>query len=215
MFKMTNSINSNKLDHSVNKTTGASISIAPPSNAVELDIASLRIPSNFGVSLGVKKILNLVPVGKPTPTQFFRSNPDEDMQFNAMLLAPKGSQESYLMSNSVAEHLSGLIKPVTLVLVIDRQGNLRLVPVPFPGPDGQRNPWHQSLLEALTLAKTDWLRISANMQSGGYDVFQAQATLPSPEWPKHTIDEIVKIAFRGRIINDLDHPVVQDLFGRV
>jgi hypothetical protein len=85
---------------------------------------------------GVKKILNLVPVGKPTATQFFRTHPSVDMQFNAMLLAPKGTQETYLMSQHVAGQLSELIKPVTLVLVIDRQSNLRLVPVPFPGGEG-------------------------------------------------------------------------------
>jgi hypothetical protein len=189
--------------------------IAPQATSAEFDIASLRIPSNFGASLGVKKILNLVPVGKPTATQFFRTHPEETMQFNAMLLSSKGTQETYLMSQQVAGQLSELIKPVTLVLVIDRQGNLRLVPVPFPGPDGQRNPWHQSLLDALILAKTSWLRINANLGSGGYDVFLALGQLPDPEWPNHTMDEIIKIAFRGRIINDLEHPVVQGLFGAV
>ena len=212
---MTNTINSNKPTPAADSTTDTSLPITSTTDAEELDIASLRIPSNFGASLGVKKILNLVPVGKPINSQFFRTHPSVDMQFSAMILAPKGTQETYLVSQHVAEHLPELIKPVTIILIIDRQGNLRLVPVPYPGPDGQRNPWHQSLLEALTLAKTDWLRISANMQNGGYDVYQARATLASPEWPEHTMDEIIKIAFRGRIINDLDHPVVQGLFGKV
>ena len=212
---MTNTINSNKPTPAADSTTDTSLPITSTTDAEEFDIASLRIPSNFGASLGVKKILNLVPVGKPINSQFFRTHPSVDMQFSAMILAPKGTQETYLVSQHVAEHLPELIKPVTIILIIDRQGNLRLVPVPYPGPDGQRNPWHQSLLEALTLAKTDWLRISANMQNGGYDVYQARATLASPEWPEHTMDEIIKIAFRGRIINDLDHPVVQGLFGKV
>jgi hypothetical protein len=53
------------------------------------------------------------------------------------------------------------------------------------------------------------------MSGGGYDVFQALGQLPDPEWPNHTMDEIIKTAFRGRIINDLEHPVVQSLFGTV
>jgi len=212
---MTNILNTNKLDLVSNSATDVSLSTSSPANAGEFDIASLRIPSNFGASLGVKKILNLVPVGKPTPAQFFRTHILEDMQFNGMLLSSKGTQETYLIGPQVAGQLSELIKPVTLLLVIDRQCNLRLVPVPFPGSDGQRNPWHQSLLDALILAKTSWIRISANMSGGGYDVFQAMGQLPDPEWPNHTIDEIIKIAFRGRIINDLEHPVVQSLFGRM
>ncbi|MDP4836403.1 MAG: hypothetical protein NWS01_04550 [Burkholderiales bacterium] len=212
---MTNTFNTNKPALEIGTATDELLSTTSPANIEEFDIASLRIPSNFGASLGVKKILNLVPVGKPTATQFFRTHPSANMRFDTMLLASKGTQETYLMSQQVAGQLSELIKPVTLVLVIDRQSNLRLVPVPFPGPDGQRNPWHQSLLDALTLAETSWIRISANMSGGGYDVFQALGQLPDPEWPNHTMDEIIKIAFRGRIINDLEHPVVQSLFGTV
>jgi hypothetical protein len=211
-------INANSANNPVpaaNDLSDYSQPFAPQATSAEFDITSLRIPSNFGATLGVKKILNLVPVGKPTPTQFFRSHTNDAMQFNAMLLAPKGSQENYLVTHQVAGHIPELVKSVTLMLVIDRQNNLRLVPVPLPGPEGQRNPWHQTLLDAITLSKTNWLRINANLGNGGYDVFQAQVELPDPEWPDHTIDEIIKVAFRGRIINDLAHPVVQGLLGRV
>ena len=212
---MINGNNANNPAPAGNGLSDNSQPFAPQVTSAEFDIASLRLSSNFGATLGVKKILNLIPVGKPTPTQFFRSHTNDAMQFNAMLLAPKGSQENYLVTHQVAGHIPELVKSVTLVLVIDRQNNLRLVPVPLPGPEGQRNPWHQTLLDALTLAQTNWLRINANLGNGGYDVFQAQVELPDPEWPDHTIDEIIKIAFRGRIINDLVHPIVQGLLGRV
>jgi hypothetical protein len=60
-----------------------------------------------------------------------------------------------------------------------------------------------------------WLRIKANMHMGGYDVYEADGALPEPEWPDHTIEPLIEVAFRGKIITSLDHPVVQTLLGRI
>ena len=53
------------------------------------------------------------------------------------------------------------------------------------------------------------------MDLKGYDIFEAAANLPEPIWPETTMDELLEVAFRGRIITGLDHPVVQDRLGRV
>jgi hypothetical protein len=37
--------------------------------------------------------------------------------------------------------------------------------------------------------------------------------IPDPEWPELTMDEIVRIAVRGRVIDTLDHPVLKKLRG--
>ena len=55
----------------------------------------------------------------------------------------------------------------------------------------------------------------ANMHVGGYDVYEAEGELPEPEWPEHDIDALVQVAFRGKIITDLDHPIVQSLLGKI
>ena len=89
---MINGNNANNPAPAGNGLSDNSQPFAPQVTSAEFDIASLRLSSNFGATLGVKKILNLIPVGKPTPTQFFRSHTNDAMQFNAMLLAPKGSQ---------------------------------------------------------------------------------------------------------------------------
>jgi len=64
-------------------------------------------------------------------------------------------------------------------------------------------------------AKLKWLRITANMHAGGYDVYEAEGALPEPEWPAHDIDTLVEVAFRGNIITSLDHPVIQTLLGKI
>jgi hypothetical protein len=101
-----------------------------------------------------------------------------------------------------------------LRVAIDRHNNVFLIPVPLPGEDGKRNPWHDSLASAVSLAESTWIRIGANMHVGAYDVYRAEGNIPEPEWPDVSMEELIGVAFRGKVIPDIDHPVIQALLGR-
>lgn len=189
------------------------LNVAPVAMIENLKL--LRLPANYGATLGVKKLLTTVPVGKPKKPQFFRAHTSDDMTFTAMLLEQKETRESYLVSPNVAQEFSELVRPVQLHTAIDRQNNVFLIPIPLPGEDGSRNPWHESLAQAVERSKLEWLRITANMQLGSYDVYVAKSTLAAPEWPTYDIDALIQVAFRGKIITTLDHPVVQSLLGEI
>ena len=187
-------------------------------NSTEQSISSLqalRLPANYGTTLGVKKLLTNVPVGKPKKPQFFRTHINSEMTFAAMLLEQKESRESYVVVPEVANQISELVRPVQLHAAIDRQNNVFLIPVQLPNESGIRNPWHESLAQSVEHAKLNWIRVAANMHAGGYDVYEAEAALPQPEWPEHDIDALVQVAFRGKIITSLEHPVVQSLLGKI
>jgi hypothetical protein len=188
---------------------------APTPTTTATDLKSLRLPANYGATLGVKKLLNKVLVGKLKKHQFFRTHISDEMTFPAMILENKEARESYVVVPEVAQEISELVRPVMLHAAIDRQNNVSLIPVQLPGEDGTRNPWHESLAQAVEHAKLKWLRITANMHAGGYDVYEAEGELPEPEWPAHDIDALVQVAFRGKIITSLDHPVVQSLLGKI
>ena len=188
---------------------------APTPTTTVTDLKSLRQPANYGATLGVKKLLNKVLVGKLKKHQFFRTHISDEMTFPAMILENKEARESYVVVPEVAQEISELVRPVMLHAAIDRQNNVSLIPVQLPGEDGTRNPWHESLAQAVEHAKLKWLRITANMHAGGYDVYEAEGELPEPEWPAHDIDALVQVAFRGKIITSLDHPVVQSLLGKI
>jgi hypothetical protein len=177
--------------------------------------SSLRLTQNFGESLGVKKVLATVPVGRPSKDRFFRTHTSQSWVFPTCILENKAAGETYVVSPEVASVLGDLVRPVELYAVIDRQNNPSLISIPLPGPNGVRNPWHESLIQAVERAKSVWLRISANKDVGGYDIYEATAKLPDPVWPDTTMDELLETAFWGRIITDPDHPVVQDRMGRV
>ena len=186
-----------------------------PVSAGAKDLSSLRLPANYGATLGVKKLLTGVSVGKPKKHLFFRTHLSDDMTFAAMLLEQKEVRESYVVRPDVAQQISDLVSAVMLHAAVDRQNNVFLIPVPLPGDSGSRNPWHESLAQAVEHAKLKWIRIAANMHTGGYDVYEAEGGLPEPDWSDHDIDALVDVAFRGKIITSLDHPVIQALLGKV
>ena len=111
-----------------NKTT-----TKQPSPTTSTDLMSLRLPANYGATLGVKKLLTNVSVGRPKKPQFFRTHTVEEMTFPAMILENKEARESYVVVPEVAQEISELVRPVMLHAAIDRQNNVFLIPVPLPG----------------------------------------------------------------------------------
>ena len=53
------------------------------------------------------------------------------------------------------------------------------------------------------------------MADGKYDVFEASGSIPDPEWPELPFREMLKLCFKDRYIDSLDHPVLQSLRGEV
>jgi hypothetical protein len=44
-------------------------------------------------------------------------------------------------------------------------------------------------------------------------VFKAAADLPAPVWPDHTLQDLIRVAFKERLIDRADHPVLKRLWG--
>ncbi len=186
-----------------------------PQDNDPFDLSRLRVSQDFAQTLGVRKLLTTVPVRKPNRQEFIRVRPGEDYRLETVILELKEDRESYLIEPNLWSELPGELVVKVLFTCINRQGVLTLWPVRMPGEDGRQDPWNASALEAADLARKRWVRVVANMSLGAYDVFEASGNLPEPEWPELTLQEILKIAFKGRYITELDHPVVRRLRGEV
>jgi hypothetical protein len=51
------------------------------------------------------------------------------------------------------------------------------------------------------------------MSLGAYEIFSAASVIQDPTWPELPFNELLRIAFRDRIISSPDHPVVKRLRG--
>jgi hypothetical protein len=186
-----------------------------PGGTDPFDPARLRLPQDFGAGLGVKKIITTVSVRKPDRQWFVRVHPDEAWRLPTAVIEIKEDREVYLVDPALATELPGEVVPMMLFTSITRQGVPFLWPIRLPGDDGKHNEWYRTALEAAQRAQTRWVRIAANMAAGGYDVFEATGALPEPEWPDLSFPELLRIAFRDRLIRTADHPVLRRLRGEV
>jgi hypothetical protein len=180
------------------------------------DPNSLRLEQNFAETVGVKKLLTTVPVRKPNKQDFVRVHPDPAYRLTpAAIIELKEDREVYLVRPAMAPELPGEFAPATLFLTTNRQNVLHLWPVKLPGPDGKHNEWHRSAAEAAERAMDRWVRITANLSLGAYEISQATGELPQPTWPDFPFAEILEIAFRGHIVDRADHPLIRRLRGAV
>ncbi|HAA52162.1 MAG TPA: hypothetical protein DCE43_20765 [Planctomycetaceae bacterium] len=178
------------------------------------DPARLRLTES--AQIGVKKALTLISCGKPNRQQFVRVHPSEDYRMQTALFTDEVNQESYLVAPELWDELAGEIQPKYLFAAITKTtGNVFLWPVRVPDTDGRRNNWHLSAHHAAELAMEKWVRVQANMSDGKYDVFEATGDVPDPEWPELPFREMLKLCFKDRYIDSLDHPVLQSLRGEV
>jgi hypothetical protein len=179
------------------------------------DPETLRLTQGFTASVGVKKALLSIPVRKPNKAEFVRAHPSESYRLTTAVVELKEERETYIVAPALRPELTteATFRPKLLVTAISRQNVLFLWECNLPRADGRADEWSRTMLEAVHLATTEWVRVVANQSLGAYDVFRASAQLSEPEWPETPFKELLRIAFRDRLISSLDHPVLRRLRG--
>src|SRR6516165_5864135 len=178
------------------------------------DLANLRLAQNYNETAGVKKLLRTVPVRKPNKQDFIRVHPDAAFRENFAMIELREDREEYLVAGSeLVGELAAEIVNNTLFTAINRQGVVFLWPVRLPDADGKQMEWHRSARDAAEGATKCWMRVSPNMSLGAYEQIVAEAITAEPQWPEVSFQELIRMAFRDRLITSLDHPLVQRLRG--
>jgi hypothetical protein len=178
------------------------------------DPAALRLDQSYADTAGVKRLLTTVPVRKPNRQDFVRVHSDPAFRLTpTAVIEVKEDREVFLVTPNMAQFLAGEFSTVTLFTTINRQGTLHIWPVKLPTPEGRQNEWHRSAAEAAERAMKKWVRVTASMSLGAYEIFEASGDFPEPVWPDYSFEEILKTAFRDRIVDRPDHPLVKRLKG--
>jgi hypothetical protein len=179
------------------------------------DPAALRLGADYAEGLGVRKVITLVPNRKPNKSEWFQVRPGDAWRLQtAVLELERGIERStYLVAPSLWAELSGEISPALLLTCINRANDLFLWRIKLPGPDGRSNTWTESALEIAQAAAGTWCRMKSDTTNGIYSHWVSTEPLSDPKWPDLSFNEIIKLAFRGRMIDSLDHPVLRELRG--
>jgi hypothetical protein len=197
--------------------TGAPVA-APPNDDYTAKARSFdrfRLSQNFDRVAGVAKVIVTVNAQKPNGQAWFRVHQDEGYRMQVALLKLKNENEVFLISPSLVEQLAAEVVPHILYTYITRQGVVGLWPARLPSGDGRTDHWMRSAHEAAHIATTRWVRMTANMAAGAYDVNVTSANLSEPEWPEITFIKLLELAFAEHIVEDINHPVLRRLRGEI
>lgn len=174
-----------------------------------------RFSQDFESMAGIKKQILVVPVRKPDRQTWFWIHPDEDWRMPFALIELKEERDTYLVSPEVYPELAGECLPKYLITCQTKTGMTFFWPIKMAGPDGRLDPWNQSALRIVTEYPARWIRVVANLSLGAYEVYIAEGEFPPPTWPAEGFQSLLKKAFKDKIIETLDHPIVRMLRGRV
>ena len=174
---------------------------------------TLRVAPDGSEGAIVQSVLNFVPVRKPSKDWFFRIHPEYSLE--VLILELKDDGEVLLVDPKLQGALleEKCVSLRTIRLGVNRQGNIFLWPVRKP-VEGKRDAWATSALDAICLAETDWTRMQADMNYGAYKIQKALVT-DVPKWPEQQFNELLRIGFKGAIVDDLNHPTLRRLRGEV
>jgi hypothetical protein len=177
------------------------------------DLEKLKSTPAGAESTVMEKVLTVVPVRKPSKECFFRVHPEHHLDTLVLELKEEGS--TLLIAPDMRPHMLNekCVVHKRLQLAITRQGVPFIWPLRHP-QEGKRDTWAISAMDAAHLAINQWVRIQANMSLGAYDTSVAKVVV-DPVWPTQSFNELMRIAFKGSVIDSPDHPCLQQLRGEV
>lgn len=178
----------------------------------QFDPRKMTLNQDFIQMVGVKKEILRVPIQRPPKQAFFMPHPSPDWRIQVAALKTDEDNETYVVDPTMVDELHGEWVAKILVTCQTRQGGMYLWPVKLPGPDGRHDSWNESALRIVNEYAGRWIRVVPNMELSAYDVLEPITPLEPPEWTG-TPDELLCKAFRDRVIDRVDHPVIKALRG--
>lgn len=160
-----------------------------------------------------QKLRTLVTFGKLPLDKYIRVRPKADAAYPCLLLQTKKPSDQYLVTDALQSLLQGHVRKALVRMAVDRDGEPYLVPEMAADSGLKLHRWSASWNMALKIAESRWVRVKANLATGSYEVFAATDDLATPRWPDESIEEMVEMAFDGRVISDADHPIVSLVLG--
>lgn len=183
------------------------------------DFGSLKVTDMAPIL--TKRVVTSIPIRKPRPgIEFFRIRPEPEWTFPTYLLDLGGKGEGegkYLLTPDLYPEVieTKKLKLVTIYTGITYgSSDLFLSEIAEP-VNGEDNEYNRTRRSAYEMAKTQWVKLQTD--EGSYSTILAMSKLPEPVWPEEpeNIVKAIEIAFKDKLIDSRDHPVLKKLRGEL
>jgi hypothetical protein len=167
-----------------------------------------------GEGIDEEVLLTACPARQPRETDLFRVRLDdgeEVWRMKTLVVEYRGEDPAvprgfYLIHPRLARVFSGLGKPYLLLTCVSNHGSMFIWPIRFV--EGFGDSWCKSRLRIAVMAETQWIRVTG-ATGNGYTAVVSRKDHGEPRWQGANLDELLGIAFDGRIVEDLTHPLCQ------
>jgi len=151
-----------------------------------------------------------IPIKKPGNKNFFRVHPDPSYRLYDVPVFEEEGGDIYLPELELPDDLLEFVTHMNLFTAISHRGKLFVWK--FKATD---TSWLHSNLRVSRRAVDEWIRIKADFETGGYNVFPAPEPLRNkkPVFPTMSPEEIFTMAFDSRRITSVEHPLIRSLRG--
>jgi hypothetical protein len=165
-------------------------------------------------TLGEEMLLTTCPARQPRDSDLFRVRPDDETsiwRMKSLIVEYRGEDPAvprgfYLIHPRLARVFSGLGKAHLLLTCVTNHGSMFIWPIRLV--EGFGDSWCKSRLRIAAMAEAQWVRVLGS-QGNGYAAVVSRKDHGEPKWQGGTLDELLGIAFDGRIVEELTHPLAQ------
>src|SRR5262245_53255167 len=176
------------------------------------DPQRLRQEPGDDAALGVRELLVSVPYRKPSKEQFLRVHPDPAFRCTGGLIELKDDDsESFWVDPSLWPYVAD--EPTfgrrVVLTAVTRQGCPCLWGLRPPVTDGKTPAWVTIPLEAAKAAETKWVKLFWDQSQRRHRIKVSDHLTEEPLWPTQTFPELLRLAFKDRLITTTDHPVLK------
>jgi hypothetical protein len=194
--------------------SAANSSAANAAYSPALDAEKYRIDQDFAAHMQARKTTVAVSVQKPDRQHWIYIHPDRSWRMAVGVLEDKANRRTYVVEPRIVPEVTEDLVPKLLVAYVTRQGTPYLWPIRMPDEDGRLDSYSESALVIIEQYAAQWIRVLSNQSDRRYDVLETpKIDLPQPKWPEGGFSWMFDTAFKNRVIQDLNHPLLQTLRG--
>jgi hypothetical protein len=191
---------------------------APPrklSVEADFDLDALRAGSDAEVAAAPD--FNTVEVRKPKSTWCIYVPPE--WRIDMYLLQPDEAARG-VYTHALLPKIARMLPPricrkYRLVPYADRENAVFLWPIVLENATGELNSYSDSALRRLIQGAGQWCWYEADQAHQRYKLEIAHEQIAPPEWPASGLEHLVKAAFRGSVISDMNAEILRQRMGKV
>jgi hypothetical protein len=175
----------------------------------KIDFTKYKLADTLATQRG-RKEQNTFQVRKPKKDEWWMTHPSSDMVIGPLAAIQTADLAWYLVDPQIVPRLKEVdYELVTLHVAITHSASIFLLPVKFGS-----NGFSDSLRAAVEASKAGFVRIAANMADKMYDAYMPTNDITPPVWPDDiTLTKVLEVAFKGRAVDAMNHPVLKELRG--